>query len=214
MYVSFKSLFFVILSAGFVILLSASRPAEKTVIGNGHPTLMTDGKQDSCYETEQGPVIDWRNDYKLKYSDFKASSKGSPGFAVATTSSAFGYSITDRGGVISGSIYVRFYCEESWWNPDFMLDEVLEHEQLHFDICELFGRKLYKEVWSLRNRDKLNKRNIQRLQSEFEKQYADYQDLYDKETDHSTNGNEQRKWNKKIKRELNELSDYTDYHIF
>ena len=197
-----------------IIFFGAFRIEDNKQIVENLPSQIKDGDQSSCHQTAQGPVIDWNKDIKLKYTDFKATSKDGPGFAVATTSSAFGYSIIDRGGEISGSIYVRFYCEESWWNPDFMLDEVLEHEQLHFDICELFGRKLYKEVLELRKSGKINKWSIDKIQSKYEKQYSDYQDLYDKETDHSTNGDEQRKWNKKIKKELNELSDYSDYQHF
>jgi len=214
MYNNSKSLILFLLATGIVLIFAAFKVRDEKPITNKFSSQIIDGDTSSCYQTEQGPVINWNKDVKLKYADFKATSKGSPGFAVASTSSAFGYSITDRGGEISGSIYVRFYCEESWWNPDFMLDEVLEHEQLHFDICELFGRKLYKEVLELRNSGKISKRSIDRIQSKYEKQYSDYQDLYDKETDHSTNGDEQRKWNKKIKRELNELSDYSDYHSF
>ena len=209
-----KSLILFLLATGIALIFAAFQAGDKKQITNKFASQIIDGDKSSCHQTEQGPVIDWHRDVKLNYADFKATSKGSPGFAVATTSSAFGYSITDRGGEISGSIYVRFYCEKSWWNPDFILDEVLEHEQLHFDICELFGRKLYKEVLELREEGKLNKRTIQRLQSKFEKQYSDYQDLYDKETDHSTKGDEQRKWNKKVKRELADLSDYSDYHSF
>ncbi|MCF6170598.1 MAG: DUF922 domain-containing Zn-dependent protease [Bacteroidales bacterium] len=178
------------------------------------PPFPEAGEYSTCHQTGEGPVIDWYSRLKLKYSDFKAQSKGSPGFAVATTSSAFGYRIQDDGSEVSGSIFVRFYCEESWWNPNFIMDEVLEHEQLHFDICELFGRKLYKEVLSLRNADRLNKRTIQRLHAKFEKQYANYQDKYDKETNHSTRGGEQRKWNEKIKKELDELAEFAGYHEF
>ena len=212
-YILKQLLLILLISAPIVFMASFQIEGENPVIEN-QKLLSTDGDQSSCQQTEQGPVIEWNKNVKLKYADFKATSKGSPGLAVATTSSAFGYSITDSGGEISGNIFVRFYCEESWWNPDFKLDEVLEHEQLHFDICELFGRKLYKEVLELRDEAKLNKRAIQRIQSKFEKQYADYQDLYDKETDHSTIGNEQRKWNRKVKNELDDLEEYSDYHSF
>ena len=209
-----KSFYSLLLSFGFVLFLGAFRIGDNEPLVNSHPLLPTAGGNSSCHQTEDGPVIDWQSGLKLKYTDFKAKSKGSRGFAVATTSSAFGYSITDNGGEISGSIYVLFYCEESWWNPDFRLDEVLDHEQLHFDICELFGRKLYKEVLALRDGGRLNKRTIHRLHNKFEKQYANYQDLYDKETEHSTNGDEQRKWNKKIRNELEVLSEYAGYHSF
>lgn len=173
-----------------------------------------DGEKSRYLETDQGPVIEWQSGIKLKYEDFKARGKGSPGFAVATTASAFGYSITNENGNISGSIFVRFYCNDSWWNPEYILDDVLKHEQLHFDICELFGRKLFKEVLDLGNKGRLNQKTIQQVQTKFEKQYDDYQDLYDKQTDHSTNGKEQRRWNQKVKQALDDYAEYANYHDF
>jgi hypothetical protein len=198
----------------FILSLFAFRLGDEKPVKTIGLLQKADGYQSPCHQTNQGQVIDWQPNYKLRFEDFKAGSKGSPGFAVATTSSAFGYSITDRGGEVSGSIYVRFYCEESWWNPDFRLDEVLEHEQLHFDICELFGRKFYKAVLTLRDNGNLNHRSMKRLKSEFEKQYDAWQGQYDSETDHGTKGDEQRKWNMKIRNELSEFSEYADYQGF
>ncbi len=172
----------------------------------------------NCYQSPEGLVIDWDKDVKLKQVNFKAISKGSPGFAVATTASAFGFSIVDDNGDISGEIYVRFFCEKSWWNPEYknseVVDDVLEHEQLHFDICELFGRKLYKEIIVLQNSNRLNEKYINRLYDRIEKEYSAYQDKYDEETNHSINRTEQANWNRKIKKELARLSIYSDYNSF
>lgn len=199
-----------------ILLLFAGSALElnSATLSNSWYSNRKDDEKSRYRETEQGPVIDWQSALKLRYEDFKARGKGSPGFAVATTASAFGYSINNENGKISGSIFVRFYCNDSWWNPDYILDEVLAHEQLHFDICELFGRKLFKEVLGLRKKGRLNQRTMQQIQTKFVKQYDDYQDLYDKQTDHSTNGDEQRRWNRKIERELKELSAYANYHQF
>ena len=91
---------------------------------------------------------------------------------------------------------------------------MLAHEQLHFDICELFGRKLYKEILVLRDSGKLNNRTIKRLHSKLKKQYSNYQDKYDNETEHSINQVEQLKWNSRICKELESMTMYSDYHSF
>lgn len=162
--------------------------------------------------------IEWREDSKLLQSDFKAKIHESPGSTVATTASAFGFSITDYNGDISGSIYVRFYPSQSWWNPEYSNDEnvenVLKHEQLHFDICELYGRKLFKGILGLRGNGRLNERNINKLLSKLEKEYSNYQDKYDLETEHSINRPEQVKWNSRIKKELVSMKWYSNYHSF
>jgi|GEM_PF-222131 hypothetical protein len=215
MHHTIKLFLLILFSISTVFLLSAFLTVSHKPFRSHHTTGVTNvDNNSSCYASSEGPVIEWRSGTKLKYSDFKADKKGSPGFAVATTASAFGYRLTDDGGKISGSVFVVFYCDKSWWNPDFILDEVLKHEQLHFDICELFGRKLYQEILTLRRSNRLSIRNINRVYLKLEKQYSNYQDRYDKETDHSTNGQQQLNWNNKIKRQLGAMSKYSNYHKF
>jgi len=163
-------------------------------------------------------VIDWQNRFKLKQSDFKATRKWNASNTVANSYCGFGYSITDDNSVITGSIFVKFYCDKSWFNSDIDDTEniryILKHEQLHFDICELYGRKLYKEILSLIRSNRLNQRNIDKIQSKLKKQYSNYQKTYDNETNHSINVKEQHKWERKVKNELTKLSDYSDYTSF
>lgn len=214
MYQVLKSLQLVLISTCTVFFLSAFLIMEDTTYAdhNSHTSILNNNS--SCRFSSDGPVIDWDSGVKLKFSDFKADKKGSPGFAVATTSSAFGYRITDDGGEISGSVFVVFYCNKSWWNRDYMLDKVLEHEQLHFDICELYGRKLYREILTLRRTNRLSVHNINKVYSKLEKQYSNYQDRYDEETGHSTNGQQQRNWEKKVERQLAAMSSYSNYKSF
>ena len=213
-----QSLFLLLLSTSFVLLLSAFLIVENKPIFIDLTSQYDNQYGDSCHSTNRRPVIDWQSGLKLKYADFKADTKDIKGSAIANTASGFGFSVTDKNGEITGSIYVRFYCDKSWWKseliPEEKRDYVLAHEQLHFDICELFGRKLYKEILDLCNFGKLNNRTIKRLHSKLEKQYSNYQDKYDKETEHSTNRVEQFYWSKHVKAELEAMSGYSNYRSF
>lgn len=163
-------------------------------------------------------IINWDPDQKLKQSDFRSKRKKVSGFAVATTASSFGYSITDNNGHITGSIYVEFHCNDSWWNPDYKNSEnraeILAHEQLHFDICELYGRKLFKEVLKLRRHGDLDFDSMESLSTKLEEEYTRYQDKYDHETNHSINLEEQVKWNNRIRKQLDDIKDYANYSSF
>ncbi len=163
-------------------------------------------------------IIPWDSNRKLKQTDFRAKRKKVAGTAAATTASSFGYSISDYNGEITGSIYVQFYCKDSWWNPEFKKHEnrgeILIHEQLHFDICELYGRKLYKEVLRLRRHGDLDFDSITELSERLEDEHGKFQDKYDHETNHSINTAEQKKWNKRIKKQLEETKEYSDYSSF
>ena len=173
-----------------------------------------DKETSACRSTSNGLAIDWHVHDKLGYSDFKAGEKNSRGFAIATASSNFGYEVDENIDRFSIDIYVQFYCKESWWNPNIRMDDVLSHEQLHFDICELYGRKFYKAVLELKEKDKFNEHSIEKLYIILEDEFDEYQDLYDDETDHSTNGDMQRNWDDHIHSELERLKDYAGYWEF
>lgn len=168
----------------------------------------------ACRSTSNGLAIDWHAHEKLNYSDFKADKKNSRGFAIATASSNFGYIVDEEKDEFEIDIYAQFYCSESWWNPRMKMDDVLSHEQLHFDICELYGRKFYKAVLELKEKGKFNANTVERLYSNLENEFDEYQDLYDDETDHSTNGEMQRYWDNYIHKELEMLKDFAGYWKF
>lgn len=163
-------------------------------------------------------TISWNKYRKLKPDDFQARKTRSNKGTAATTASGFGFNITNNNGDISGSIFVKFYMGDSWWNPDNNSSRrrqlILEHEQVHFDICEIFGRKLYKEILNLKSKNQLNSRNLDKLHRKLEKEYHQYQDKYDDDTDHSLNQNAQQRWNSMIKKELKKLEKFADYHSF
>ncbi|MEJ2593992.1 MAG: DUF922 domain-containing protein [bacterium] len=169
------------------------------------------GQAGRCNETSRGTAIDWTPEIKLRWSDFRADKKGNVAFSVASSSCGFGYNGYVRGEEIRVSVFVRFYCEESWKEPGFSQPDVLQHEQLHFDICELYGRKLYQGIHALRAKKRLNEKNLQKLYNSLVKEYDAFQDRYDRETKHSTVGGAQKQWNERIKNDLDRLAAFADY---
>jgi len=164
--------------------------------------------------TPEGPVINWTPDAFLTWQDFKAKNKPGGGFAVAASTCGFGYEGIMRGDKISVNVYVRFYCNESWHHKDYFLNEVLKHEQLHFNICELYGRIFYKNILLLRKNEMLTERNLKKLLKELMVEYDQTQDRYDHETNHSTDGKKQAVWNQKIAKALQDYQQYADYREF
>ena len=82
--------------------------------------------------------------------------------------------------------------------------ELLEHEQLHFDIAELISRKLRLRYKSLKEHSAyLN------IYYNYMDTLDVYQNRYDKETVFSIRYKEQKKWKEKIKKELNELKEHS-----
>jgi hypothetical protein len=159
-------------------------------------------------------VIEWSPEVRLKWSDFRGDRKPGRDFAVASSTCGFGYDGVMAGNEARINVFVRFYRYESWHDQKYELPDVLAHEQLHFDICELFGRLLYREVVRLRSEGKLTEGNLEKVYNRLIQEYGEFQDRYDKETDHSTIASKQREWNSKIRRELDRLQPYANYVEF
>jgi len=87
-------------------------------------------------------------------------------------------------------------------------EEVLNHEQLHFDITEVFARKLYGEAALLKDEPgdipAKAKELFNRINSECEKM----QEQYDDETQHGTVIDRQTAWNKKVNELLKQYEPY------
>lgn len=153
-------------------------------------------------------VIIWSADRPLTWHDFKG--KPEPRFAAATTSYDILKTVTKKGASSSEiKIAAVFFKKSSWKKVQWINDDVLAHEQKHFDIVELFARKLRKAVTLSKFKSHADlETKLNALYDSNDKEMDAYQDLYDEETDGSMNGDQQRAWQKKILKELKELDDY------
>ena len=103
-----------------------------------------------------------------------------------------------------------FSISSSWVKSENKTDLILKHEQGHFDINEIYARKLRKELQE-------HKFYLNTLGLEFDKIVSKYfdslnkeQKLYDIETKHSQNRPKQLTWEKKVDGELNTLKKYNN----
>jgi hypothetical protein len=145
--------------------------------------------------------IYWSDDYKLNWSDFKGKPKRSNPMA-AETSTHLDFSMAYENNAFSWNLDCYFSRKESWVKSDLKSDDLLAHEQLHFDIAELNARKIRSEM------DKLKLKSIddnKKLQNVFEKGYermSKQQTQYDKETDHGQLDDPQVRWIESIRAEM------------
>jgi hypothetical protein len=149
-------------------------------------------------------AIKWDAEYRLSWEDFKASPlKDSPVAAMTASGIAYRFSaIESRGKMeVECSIDTFFYPESSWYRPETANEIILSHEQLHFDISELFARKMRARVeqYSFSS-------NVKAEMSEIYKQILTemraFQKRYDEETNFSREVEKQLEWNEQIANEL------------
>ncbi|MGB5507543.1 DUF922 domain-containing protein, partial [Robiginitalea sp.] len=93
--------------------------------------------------------------------------------------------------------------EKSWYHPELSNAGVLMHEQLHFDITELYARKMRK-ILSERTFSGNVRGDVRQIFSKINRELKAFQDRYDLETDFSRNREAQQQWNKRIAEKLKE----------
>ncbi|MBW2962857.1 DUF922 domain-containing protein [Mesonia aestuariivivens] len=85
------------------------------------------------------------------------------------------------------------------------MNRLLTHEQLHFDISELYARKMRK-ILSEFHPKTLNEAKLQlkRIHHKVERERIYFQNTYDKETQHGTLTKQQQRWQKRVGKALSE----------
>ena len=81
-------------------------------------------------------------------------------------------------------------------------DYILNHEQGHFDIAEIFARKLNKKMSEYQFNKTTYKNDLKNIYDGITTEKEVFQDQYDKETDHSRKKEQQAEWLKKIEKML------------
>ena len=85
---------------------------------------------------------------------------------------------------------------------------ILKHEQLHFDIAEVFARKLREKIKN-HNKEFFDLESYNKEIDLIYQRYFLYQERYDRETKHSLNIDKQNEWEEKINLNLLSSTSYT-----
>ena len=98
-----------------------------------------------------------------------------------------------------------FYPESSWYRPEVANDVILSHEQLHFDITELFARRMRQRLATYPFTKRV-KGEMKQIYESAIREMREFQRRYDQETDFSRNEFRQAEWNRMIASALRETS--------
>lgn len=153
-------------------------------------------------------ALTWSAGRKLTWSDYKASPNPKSD-AAATTSTSLSIDYHISASEFSYTIKSWFSRSRSWGRNK--TDYILSHEQGHFDIAEIYARKLHQRMSAYRFNKNNYQKELNRIYNEVADEKAAVQKQYDRETRHSIDEVKQAEWLKKISQLLEELKDYADY---
>lgn len=164
----------------------------------------------------EGNEIPWNMDRPLTWADFKGQNgkvqKNQAAFVG--TQISFSTSITKNQDSILVTVQSFMIKNQSWKLKSAVSDYLLKHEQLHFDICELFARKLRKQISEMSANKRTFNSEVIKMFRKCDKDLSAYQKLYDKETNHSIITDKQEEWNRKIEAELIEFQNWSNTEVW
>jgi len=150
----------------------------------------------------------WNENYKLTWEDFKAQPRSQVDAVALTVSGiSFSYSLSQNNdGDYNYQTFVEahFYPEKSWYKPEVSNSHILVHEQLHFDLTELYARKLRKRIAETSFTEQI-RYELNQLNDDINEALEIAQNKYDFETNHSINIEAQKQWEDYITNELKKL---------
>lgn len=153
-------------------------------------------------------LIRWDDVKRLNWSDYKG--KPDPNSDAAASTSTYlviDYNISQN--TMTYKIQSMFSRTRSWGLHK--TDYILSHEQGHFDIAEIFARKLHKKMSEYKFDKRTYQKSLGKIYDEVVEEKTEMQNDYDRETRHSINKEKQAQWLKKIEKLLEEYEDYADY---
>ncbi len=162
-----------------------------------------------CFsQTEAEEFIKWDANKRLTWNDYKAAPNAKSDAAASTStllsieyklsSTKFGYTIKS------------FFSKTKSWGLH-KTAYILSHEQGHFDIAEIFARKLNKEMGGYVFNKRTYQKDLKKIYEDISEEKTEMQDEYDKETNHSINKGKQAEWLKRIEKLLKEYEPWSDY---
>ena len=169
----------------------------------------------NSYINQPEDTLHWRKDRKLSWDDFQGipdtlnDFKNAPdinSIPAAGTSSGFAYyPYYTSETILAFKVNAVFFKKKSWVRKNWVRTKyALNHEQRHFDITEIYARRLQKAL----NNCNLNKNTIiescKKIYDSLRFERDKMQALYDIETRHSLDSCKQREWDKKIDKWLAE----------
>ncbi|MES2703572.1 MAG: hypothetical protein V4649_13095 [Bacteroidota bacterium] len=146
----------------------------------------------------------WSDHTKLSWEDFRGPVQAEDDQSAAATHCGMGFkTVTDENGQPKIVVYNKFYVNKSWVRDDAKLQEILDHEQGHFDLCELYTRKLRERMNAFDfNGSRDVRQALYDIYFEVNAAYEKRQQAYEDETTHGIVTAQQKKWQRMIALEM------------
>ncbi len=152
--------------------------------------------------------ICWSENGKLNWSDFTGEIPSELNGNHAVTHSRIQVRSHKLNNSYSYVILNKFIKQKSWTRSD-TSEYLLAHEQLHFDMSEVYVRKIRRGLDSLKTSKVPGKGPYEQIIDKHIRELDSLGDVYDRETYHGLYRQKQLKWETKMAKSLSQLQEYS-----
>ena len=159
---------------------------------------------------EDTEKIRWEKSKPLSWENFKAEPDSSSEFYAMTNSGiTFGWNYSTKTGIaeLTHEVFAKFAPHKSWVKKEFADENLLAHEQLHFDITELYARMLRKSISEYTPGENIRE-DLRQIYEKNGEERNTMQARFDEETDHGNNSNAELTWRKIVEIELERFEEF------
>lgn len=149
--------------------------------------------------------ITWSSQSKLKFKDFTGVPKAIVYSAISSLQ--FNYDYLIDFDTLEYNIFAFFLKKNSWMKTNNA--ELLCHEQLHFDISEVYSRRIKRKIRVLSGQY-VNDSIIHQIFTEEHKNNVTIDSIFDAQTSHGKNDRAGKLWSEKIQKMLDSLDEYKE----
>jgi len=159
----------------------------------------------------QADPIPWSATRKLDWPDFHAKAPGR--LSGAQSVLGFSYAIGCRSGALQASFTAMFYPDKSWVAARISTSGLatwigLRHEQLHFDLKEVYARRLRKHFAELENPCPVADETLDAMTGPLMRAESAAQRRFDVETSNGEREDKLIEWERQVAADLAALSAY------
>jgi hypothetical protein len=187
------------------------------VVGACAPAAGTASATPSLDRQIQGDMaaqeaVAWSTTRRLRWSDFASSAPRANDEGARTAYSIF-YGVRCARETFEFRAVAGFLPHDSWVRPEVVADRAtsertLRHEQTHFDLTEVFTRRLRKAFGDLYEPCRRADTDLDALASQYLRAEKMEQQRYDDDTHHGLVAAEQTMWDRKTAADLASLGKY------
>lgn len=153
--------------------------------------------------------VQWEGENQLNWDDFTTVANGRD-IHDAVTATGISFSYTEHEEYIDVHVVAVFDRNESWVRPGAMTAELLAHEQLHFNITEMYARILRQ---TLTDNSLYSVQDLDTLYDNTMKELIDLQEAYDRETHHGLDREKQYEWERWVSSQVREHEFFSQQSI-